>query len=384
MKSTITQAFTEHFQQSPEIIVRAPGRVNLLGAHTDYNDGYVFPCAIDRAVWLAAAPNNSNHVTIHYLDFNDHDTFSLQDLTPQATFQNPKSRYPAGVAWVLQEAGHQPTGLNVAITSNVPIGAGVSSSAAIEMAFVLAWEALSGLTISKLDKARLGQRTENDFLGVQSGIMDQFASIHGAQDHLIFLDCRSLDYELIPLPAGTTILVADSGIRRQLAHSNYNLRPQQCRQAVATLKPHLPHIQALRDISPADFALHAHRLPLEIRRRAQHVVEECQRVLDGAQALQNGDIATLGHAIRRSHQGSRDLYEISLPELDLLAATAWQTPGCYGARLTGAGFGGCVAVLADQAAIPTLTTTLTTAYQQEFNRTPAIFTTQVANGASLE
>jgi galactokinase len=310
--------------------------------------------------------------------------FALADFRPPGGHKTEHAwlNYPAGVAWAMQEAGHSLTGIDVVFTSTVPIGAGVSSSAAVEAAFILAWEALSGLTLSTLDKARLGQRSENGFLGVQSGIMDQYASLHGAENQLILLDCRSLTHELIPFPAGTSIVVADSGIRRQLAHSEYNTRRQQCEQAVALLQPYLPGLRALRDLTPADLQRYAHRLPGEVRRRARHVVEECQRVLAGAEALRQGDLTSFGQAVNQSHISCRDLYEISILELDVLAATAWEVPGCYGARLTGAGFGGCVIAIANNTAVPALSQALTTAYRAEFGREPQLFTAQVAAGAA--
>ena len=379
-----TAAFRETYGREPKIVARAPGRVNLLGAHVDYNDGWVLPAAIERAAWVAAAPNREETVRIHFLDFDEDDAFPLKGLNPDAPVANGKTPYPAGVAWALQEAGYQFPGIDAVLTSDVPIGAGVSSSAAVEVAFLTAWDTLAGLSLSGTEKAQLGQRAENGYLGVASGIMDQFASIHGAAGHLILLDCRSLGHERIPFPKDLAILVADSGVRRELAGSEYNVRQEQCQEAVERLQPYLPDIQALRDVTPEAFALHAHRLPITLRRRAQHVVEECGRVLGGAEALRHGDLAAFGELIRRSHASSRDLYEVSIPELDLLAATAWQTSGCYGARLTGAGFGGCVVVVAEATAAPAVEDALRSAYRQEFSRDLNLFQTRVAAGAQVD
>lgn len=378
-----TAAFRTIYGREPEIVARAPGRVNLLGAHVDYNDGWVLPAAIERAAWVAAAPNDDNVARIHYLDFDEDDAFSLEGLDPQAPVADEKSRYPAGVAWALQDAGHQLPGIDAVLTSDVPIAAGVSSSAAVEVAFLTAWDALAGLGLSTVEKAQLGQRAENGYLGVASGIMDQFASLHGAAGRLILLDCRSLGHEMIPFPPGLAILVADSGVRRELAGSEYNVRQQQCKEAVEKLRPYLPDIQALRDVTPELFALHAHRLPVTLRRRAQHVVDECARVLAGAEALRHGEMPAFGELVRRSHASSRDLYEVSIPELDLLAATAWQTPGCYGARLTGAGFGGCVAIVSEATAAPVVEEALRVAYREEFDRELNLFQTNVAAGAQV-
>ena len=384
LKERATAAFRTTYGREPDIVARAPGRVNLLGAHVDYNDGWVLPAAIERAAWLAAAPNGNNTVRIYSLDFDESDAFCLDELSPETPVANTRTRYPAGVAWALQEAGYRPPGIDAVLTGDVPIAAGVSSSAAVEVAFLAAWDALAGLDLSGVEKAKLGRRAENGYLDVASGIMDQFASVHGAAGRLILLDCRSLEHELIPLPHGLAIIVADSGVRRELAGSQYNVRRQQCEEAVAKLQPHLPGIQALRDVTPEAFALHAHRLPLTLRRRAQHVVEECARVLAGADALRRGDVDAFGDLIRRSHASSRDLYEVSIPELDVLAATAWQTAGCYGARLTGAGFGGCVAVLAEEAAATAVERALRSAYRDEFGRDLNLFQTRAAAGAQVD
>lgn len=383
LRERATAAFRTTYGRKPEIVARAPGRVNLLGAHVDYNDGWVLPAAIERAAWVAAAPNGENVVRIHFLDFNEDDAFPLDDLNPRSPVANEMSRYPAGVAWALQEAGYQLPGIDAVLTSDVPIAAGVSSSAAVEVAFLTAWDALAGLGLGGVEKAKLGQRAENGYLGVASGIMDQFASVYGAAGRLILLDCRSLKHELIPFPDGATILVADSGVRRELVGSDYNVRGRECEEAVERLRPYLPGIEALRDVTPEAFALHAHRLPITLRRRAQHVVEECARVLSGVEALRRGDVEMFGQMIRRSHASSRDLYEVSIPELDVLAATAWQTQGCYGARLTGAGFGGCLAVVAEAGAAPAVEEALRAVYCQEFGRDLTVFQTGTADGARV-
>lgn len=384
LKQKVLDTYFDRFGTQPEILVRAPGRVNMLGAHVDYNEGWVLPAAIDRAVWLAAGNSGGEQVIIKAIDFEDEGSFSLEGLERRNRAE-PVTwiDYPRGVAWILQEQGMVLPGLNVAFASDVPIGAGVSSSAAVEVAFLTAWDALGQLALSGLQKAQLGQRVENHYIGLASGIMDQFASVHGAQDHLVLLDCRTLEHELIPLPEDAAIIVADSGVRRELASSKYNERRQECEEAVAILRKHMPQIKTLRDVTPEELALYAHRLPAVIRRRAQHVVYECQRVLEGARVLQQGDVEAFGSLIRSSHVSSRDLYEVSILELDVLAATAWQQPGCYGARLTGAGFGGCVVVLAQAAAVPEITAVMSAVYDAEFGRCPSIFTTRAAPGAAV-
>ncbi len=386
----VSEEFRKIFGRRPEIVVRAPGRVNLLGAHVDYNDGWVMPAAIDRTVHLAAAPARGRKLRVRALDFEAEAGIDLDCLPPPVPERDGVASdwidYPAGVAWALTEAGHRPAAMDVAFTSDVPIGAGVSSSAAVEVAFLLAWRELSELALDEREIPRLGRHAENGYLGVQSGIMDQFASLYGAADQLIFLDCRDLSFEHLPFPAGTTVLVVDSGVRRRLAgaETGYNDRPTECHEAVEQLRPYLPEIRALRDVSEEDYVRHSHHLSMALRRRVRHVVEECRRVRDGAEALRRGDVDAFGELVRQSHLSSRDLYEVSIPELDVLAASAWSVEGCYGARMMGGGFGGCVAAMVEDAAVDAVRTTMMVAFEEEFGRRPEVFTCRVAAGARCD
>ncbi len=390
----VVAAFTRRYRRQPTVVVRAPGRVNLLGAHVDYNEGWVITGAIDRAVWLAAAPATNGILRVESLDFGATASLDLERLPPPVPERNAKASwidYPAGVAWALAESGQQPAAMDVAYGGNVPIGAGVSSSAAVEMAFLLAWEAIAygesvtsdGAIRDGAARAQLGMRAENGYLGVQSGIMDQFSSLHGAAHHLVFLDCRHLTFEHLPMPENARVLVADSGVRRRLVDFDYNDRRTQCQEAVAILRRHLPGVHALRDVPSHDFEHHSHHLPMDLRRRARHVVEECERTRAGAEALSRGDLSVFGALMRHSHLGSRDLYEVSIPELDVLAAAAWSAEGCYGARLTGAGFGGCVTVLADAMAVDGVRRAMTNAFEQTFERRPTIFGCAIDDGATV-
>jgi galactokinase len=380
IETTIKTKFHEQFGHPPAILVRAPGRVNLLGEHVDYNEGWALPAAIDRAIWLAARPTDSHTVAIYALDHDERQQFNLDQLRTGLGMGSWLA-YPAGVAWTLMEAKHALTGMEVVFGGDIPIGAGVSSSAAVEIAFILAWETFASFTLSGVERARFAQQVENGYLGLQSGVMDQFASLHGAANHALLLDCRDLSHSLISLPANTTIVVADSGVRRELIHSEYNRRQEECAEAVAILRAHLPQIRALRDVTPELLELTAHWLPLDLRRRAQHVVGECERVLTGVESLRQGDMGEFGLKMRQSHVSLRDLYEVSIPELDWLAVTAWQTPGCCGARLMGAGFGGCLLALAKDTAVADLTFALESSFEQEFDRRPNIFTCRLADGA---
>jgi galactokinase len=379
----VTEQFTKQFGRKAAVLVRAPGRVNLLGAHVDYVEGWVLPGAIDRAVYLAAAPRSDATVTVHALDFNQSAAFAI--TAPQTPVSDPLwLNYPLGMAWALGQNGRSLTGMDVVMAGNVPIGAGVSSSAAVEMAFLLAWEALAGYELDDLTEARLGQQTENQFLGVGSGMMDQFASVHGRANHLILLDCRTFEHERIPLPPDTAVILADSGVRRQLAHSHYNDRPQECREAAAMLRHFLPEVQTLRDVSPEMLAKYSQFLPEPHRRRAQHAVGECGRVQAGAAALREGDVVTFGRLISESQASSRHNYDNSLPELDLLAEVAGSVDGCYGARFGGGGFGGFMQVLARRTAVDTLEAAMCEAFEREFGRIPNMFTCQIGDGATFE
>lgn len=396
LRQTVIDAYRRHFDTEPTVVVRAPGRVNLLGAHVDYSEGWVLPAAIDRAVWLAAGPDDDGRLDVVSLDFDERRTLDLGALPPPVPERSADgsgahwSDLPGGMAWALDEAGHRPPGLRGVFTSDVPMGAGVSSSAAVEMAFVLAFERLSdgawgldGAGLPGADLARLGQRVENGYLGLGSGIMDQFASIHGRRDHAFILDCRDLSFRQLPLPADAAVLVADSGVRRRLSASGFNDRRGQCEEAVTVLRAHLPGIRTLRDVSETQLELHAHRLPLELRRRSQHAVAECRRVRDGADALDRGDLGAFGQLMRQSHASSRDLYEVSIPELDTLAAAAWSSDGCWGARMSGGGFGGCVTALVHRDALDTVRGTMIDAFDVEYGRRPTLFDCAVSDGASV-
>jgi galactokinase len=377
MKDKTISAFQARFDRQPEIVVRAPGRANLLGGHTDYNDGFVLPVAIDRAAWVAAAPITEPEARVHALDLDDYAAFSLAPVPP---LSKSWADYPKGVAWALQERGLDPTGMEAVLTSTVPIGSGLSSSAAVEVAFAYTWQMLSGFTLTRRELAQACQRAENGYVGLNSGILDQMASALGKREHALMLDCRTLDAELVPLPEGVAIVVADTGVRRKLASSEYNTRYTQCQQAVQILSQHLPSIRALRDVSLADLErLQAH-LPELVYRRARHVVSDNVRVLQAAEALKEGDVAAVGALMKDCHVSLRDDYEVSSPELDRLAEAAWEVTGCYGARLTGAGFGGCTVALVAADAVPEFEAHVSAVYEAAFNRRPDVYVYESADG----
>lgn len=337
---------------SAQYLVTAPGRVNLLGEHVDYNDGFVLPAAIDRVVKIAADPRRDRLMRISALDLNASTVFNLDELDEKKDLAgNPLpgwAMYPAGVAWTLQKHGFAVTGMDAWFTSNVPIGSGLSSSAAVEVGFATLWRAAGEWQADQMTIARICQEAENKYVGVNCGLMDQFASAHGVEGHALYLDTRSLDWRPVPMPEGLTIVIADSRMRRSLANSAYNERRASCEEAVRLLQQDLPGIKALRDVRPEEFHRLAHKLPEVVRMRAQHVVEECARVEEAIVKMEAGDAAGFGKLMFEGHASLRDLYEVSIPELDTLVSIAGTLPGCLGARLTGAGFGGCTVNLVQE------------------------------------
>ncbi len=363
----------------------APGRVNMLGEHVDYNDGVVLPAAIDRSVRVAAQPRSDRQVYLTALDLNESASFDLDHLAEKRTLTGKPlpawARYPAGVAWALQEQGYAVNGVDAVFTSDVPIGAGLSSSAAVEVAFAALWRQLGGWDASAMTLARLSQAAENRYVGVNCGLMDQFASAHGVEGHCLYFDTRSLDWKPVLLPAGTVIIIANSLVKRSLAESAYNERRAACETAVELLKPHLPGIRALRDVSTEDFARLSYLLPEVIARRAQHIVEECARVEEAVDCLNRGDADGFGRLMIAGHASLRDLYEVSCPELDVLVDTAKSLPGCLGARLTGAGFGGCTVNLVEESAAGQFIQSLSDEYTRLTGKQTEVYLCRASRGA---
>ena len=385
----LLELFREELGGEPAIVVRAPGRVSLLGGHVDYNEGWVMPAAIDRSIWLAARSRDDLRLRVYSQTMEECRSVSLQPI-PAPPAKRPQAEpvgwmdYLLGVAWVLQSSGQPVRGLDAVLVSDLPAGAGVSSSAALEVAFLMAWQALEGRSLDRMELARMGQRVENDYLGVQSGIQDQFASLHGQEDHLLFLDCRDLHWQAISLPTGYGILVADSGVRRTLLEGGLNDRRAECALALEQLRASGLQLQGLRDLRMEQLEAAHGVLAPKLYRRARHVVEECARVRLGTHLLEAGKIEEFGKLMQASHMSSRDLYEVSNAELDTLAETAWRSPGCVGARLSGAGLGGCVVALVRLQAAAELESQLAGAFRQRFSRSPDLFQCRLSDGASVE
>ena len=383
----ITNIFSETFGEKPAHIARAPGRVNLLGEHVDYNDGFVLPAAIDRATYVAFSPTDSDQTTLLAADLNQRASFSTQTIQSKTeTDSSPLpdwAHYPAGVMWALLEAKLSTQAMNAVYASNVPRGSGLSSSASVEMAFMIAWQTLGKWILPAMQCALLGQKAENQYVGVNCGIMDQFASACGVENNLLLLDCRSLEWKTIPLPSDVAIVIADTMVRRKLTSGEYNKRRAACEEAVRLLQKDLPHIKSLRDVSVEDFNRFVGKLPEEVSKRARHVVEEIERTSQAESLLEAGNIQHFGKLMNECHASLRDLYEVSCPELDVMVRIAQSLDGCYGARLTGAGFGGCTVNLVALEKAKKFAQTLAEGYQSEAGYQPEIYITRASRGAEL-
>ncbi len=375
-------AFAHHFGSAPLWVASAPGRVNIIGEHTDYNGGYVLPMAIARRTFILAAPRDDRVVRAHAAAFEAEAAVSLDALerNPEA----PWLDYVTGVLAELDTLGHPLTGADLYIAGSVPIGAGLSSSASLEMATLALFEAMTGVELPGPAGAELGQRVENGFLGVNSGIMDQFIVRMGQKDHALFLDCESLDFHHVPVAfQGALFVIADTGARRDLAASEYNRRAAECQEAVEILRAALekPGAEKLRAFTPEELRRCEDRMPETVFRRARHVVTENQRTLEASNALAAGDPVTLGALMSASDASLRNDYAVTSPELDAMTSLARKLPGCYGARMTGAGFGGCTVHLVDEVNAEDFGRELLQRYQRETGREGAIYISAPAAGA---
>ena len=364
---------------TPEVVVRAPGRVNLIGEHTDYNDGFVLPAAIDRSIDFAGRKRADRLVRVHSLDFDAAVEFSLDDI--QKDSKNRWSNYIRGVSKYLEEDGHRLSGADMILGGNVPREAGLSSSAAVEVGTAVFWKNLLRLELAPVYLVKLARRAENQFVGVPCGIMDQFISALGRENHALFLDCRDLSYRHVPLRDDVKIVVCNSGVKRALAQSEYEVRLNQCRQAVAQIASTVRPVKSLRDVTPADLEAARPVLSDVLFRRARHVVTEDQRVLEAVQVLESGDIKRFGELMNASHVSLRDDYEVSSKELDVLVELAWKQPGVLGARMTGAGFGGCTVNLVHQEAAESFAEAIRRGYQDTLGLKSEIYICKASQGA---
>lgn len=379
--------YRQIFNSEPRWLVRGPGRVNLLGEHVDYNGGPVLPVAIDQAVWIAAGVSSSELITLHALDLQERVSFRVKNLEEKKDIDGKPlpawAYYPAGVAWILDQNGFKIEGINAAYSSNIPMGSGLSSSAAIEVAFAVLWQTISGWQSDRLNLALLCQKAENEYVGVACGIMDQFATACGVKDHALYFDTRSLEWYPLPLPKETVIIIADSGMRRSLTTSAYNERRAACEEAVAMLRRYKPDMTCLRDILPTEFAAYGEFLPALIKKRAEHVVKEIARVESAVNALRREDTRAFGALMFAGHESLRDYYEVSIPEIDILVSLARKLPGCIGARMTGGGFGGCTVNLIWAAQMDEFIKGLETGYREKTGKQAKVYVCRASEGTTI-
>ena len=375
LQETVTAEFIRLHGEQPTHIVRAPGRVNLIGEHTDYNDGFVLPMAIDKAAWIALRPRDDRWVSVYSTFYEQTVAFSLDDFE---TAKDGWIEYLRGVAWVLTDQGYALKGWDGVIGSDVPVGAGLSSSAAIEMATARALAVTSGFEWSAPVMAKVGQAAENNWVGAKTGIMDQMISAAGKADHALLIDCRSLETQLFPLPPKTVVVVLDTATRRGLVDSAYNERRESCEKAA-----HFFAVKALRDLTIDQFEDKASLLDTVTRRRARHVITENARTLAAGEAMKRGDASALGKLMDESHVSMRDDFEISSDALNAIVDAARREPGCYGARMTGGGFAGCAVALVDVDQAERFATAVAGTYQNNTGLTPAIYVCRATNGAEV-
>jgi len=357
----------------------APGRVNLIGEHTDYNDGFVMPCALGFCTYVAVGAREDRSLNVFSIDFSENSTIDLDN--PGKGLTGHWSDYVRGVAAVLRSRGVNLIGVNLVIKGDVPIGAGLSSSAAIEVATALALLNVSGTSLGPREIAGICQRAEHEYAGTRCGIMDQFIACFGEQDHALLLDCRNLEFELLPLPEQARIVICNTMVKHQLAGGEYNRRRADCQEGVRLLQQTLPQIRALRDIDSSELNLFASAMPERIFRRCRHVVTENARVLDSAEALKQDDLGRLGELMYSSHMSLRDDYEVSCRELDLMVDAARQCAGVWGARMTGGGFGGCTVNLVQADGLTVFQSEVARRYQAATGIHPAIYVCTPADGA---
>ncbi len=373
----LRKAFAERFQGTPRLF-RAPGRVNLIGEHTDYNDGFVFPVAMDREVCFCVRARPDREVHLHALDLGQSESFDLDALSwqPGGHWTN----YIKAMAKALEGAGYPCGGFEGVIAGDVPIGGGVSSSSAFTVAAATAYQHLADWSVEATALVKLTQAAENDATGLRGGIMDQFTARLGKADHALLIDCRSLEHHLVPMPP-MTIVVADTRKPRSLAETAYNERRAQCEAGAAVIARHHPEVKALRDVTPEMLERYRGELSDVVYRRCRHVVTEDARVLECVEILKAGDVAALGEHVNASHVSLRDDYEVSCRELDTIVEIAWHTPGVYGARMVGAGFGGCAIALCEADTVPELQARIAADYPRACGLVAEVYATRAGDGA---
>ncbi|MFN2502091.1 MAG: galactokinase [Pyrinomonadaceae bacterium] len=379
------QQFADNFRQiygdEPKLF-SAPGRVNLIGEHTDYNQGFVLPFAIQQRTYVACSRREDRQIDVTTATLDQRRTFVLDE---QISNERDWTTYVSGMFVTLGRRGISTSGMNVLIDSDIPFGAGLSSSAALEIAVGTAVVSLSDVTIDPLDLALAAQEVEHVFVGVRSGLMDQLASALSRLDNVMLIDCRTNQCEHVPLELDDLVLVVcDSRVKHELAASEYNQRREECELGVRLLRDHLPDVESVRDVTAGELERYSSYLPQNVLKRCHHVIHENQRVLDSVDAIKARDFNKLGRLMVESHKSLRDDYEVSCRELDLLVDTASSVPGVKGSRMTGGGFGGCTITLSARESLNSFMKAVNAAYQEEFQKEPAIFTVYPDDGVKQE
>jgi len=378
--SSIEHEFRRRYAERP-IVVRSPGRVNLIGEHTDYNMGFVLPAATDRAIYFAIAPRTDQVCRVHAIDLGEEFEFPLCGLRRS---DRGWPDYLMGVVEQLTRAGCRLSGFNCVFGGDIPIGAGVSSSAALEGGLAFALNHLFALGLDSLSLVKLAQKAENEFVGVQCGIMDQFASVLGRKDHVLRIDCRSLEHVYVPFDSReASIVLFHSGVSHSLAGSEYNRRREECSAGVAAIQRRHPEVRSLRDAAPALIEESADAMSPAVYRRCRYVVEENARVLRAGALLERGDLRAFGALLRQTHDGLRDLYEVSCRELDFLVDAVRGDGAVYGSRLMGAGFGGCTINIVRSDAVTALCDSTAGKYRTEFAIDLQHYVMSIGSGTSL-
>lgn len=370
---TLERSFSTYFNAKSEFIVRAPGRVNLIGEHTDYNDGFVLPMAIDRAVWIALSSRADSRVRVRSLELEVDSDFDLHSLTKGSGWQE----YIKGVAYQLQKAGHELRGFDAIMTGDVPRGAGLSSSAAVELAAAYAFAAVSGFAWDAAQMAKISQKAENEWVGMNCGIMDQMASAACREGCALFLDCRTLEVQHAPLPENISVVILDTSTRRRLVDSAYNERRSQCEEAARWFG-----VKALRDVSVEEFEK-GNGLSEVVMKRARHIITENARVLEAVNVMKAGNVKRLGELFNASHASLRDDFEVTNEALNQIVECAQEQPSCYGARMTGAGFGGCAVALVREENAQEFAKAVSAAYKQRSGLDASVYVCKASEGASL-
>ncbi len=375
---SLRQNFERSYHDRPAI-VRAPGRVNLIGEHTDYNDGFVMPVAIGFYTWIAA--NVRSDRVLHARSEEFAETIDLKLGTLSGPPSKHWSDFVRGVAAMLQSRGVALKGANLVIHGQVPMGAGLSSSASLEVAIGLALLSVSHVEVKPLDLVKACQQAEHEYVGTRCGIMDQFIAVFGQEGHALMLDCRSLEYQILAIPSDVRLVICNSMVRHELASGEYNRRRADCEAGVAIFRQSMPQVRALRDVSVADLEENKSKLSEQIFRRCRHVISENNRVLDAAEALRSPDLHTFGKLMYKSHDSLREDYEVSCRELDLLVEIASSCEGVYGSRMTGGGFGGCTVTLVRSALVESFRDKIVKTYAAETGLTPDVYVCSAAQGA---